>query len=157
MKRFSEQYASVSPENFRDFKETEKLPGGADRSGRRFRTRRTRQTLLRSRRNSDTNCRLSLPNWFATILPLVSDPVGASARLAANYGSPVTEAQQRTYQQKQAAEQHRVQDSANVHKALDLIVQHNVLPGFEDEAVANAVADVLENKAFQRTGNRLRI
>jgi hypothetical protein len=84
---------------------------------------------------------------------LIADPVGVSARLAANYGAPVTATQQRVYEAKQAAEQARQQDAAKLHREIESIV--NQVPEMGDEATLNAIADILENKNFQRTGDRM--
>lgn len=153
--RILETYSGVSPQNFKDAVEPEKGHGvrGSVRQAQ------ADQADLADLKPYMDKYGKNFPHILAQLqkfdADMIADPVGVSARLAANYGAPVTAAQQKVYEANRAAEQHRAQDSANVHKALDLIVQHNVLPGFEDEATLSAVADVLESKTFQRTGNRL--
>jgi hypothetical protein len=84
---------------------------------------------------------------------LVSDPVGTSARLAATYGAPATEAQQQQHEQQQAQQQYRERRVADMHKAFDLIVQHKIMPGIENAELQDKIADVLESKDFIRTGD----
>lgn len=86
---------------------------------------------------------------------LIADPVGTSARLAATYGAPATEAQQQQQEHKQAQQQYRERRVADMHKAFDLIVQHKIMPGIESPELQDKIADVLESKDFVRTGNPL--
>lgn len=153
--RILQTYAGVSPQNFKEVVEHEKAPG----------VRGSIQQAQRDQADLE-NLKPHMAKWgknFPHILSqlqkfdadMIADPAGTSARLAAGYGAPVTESQIESYKQKRAAEEHRAQDSANVHKALEFAIQRNVLPGMENEAVQNAIADVLESKSFARTGNRL--
>lgn len=86
---------------------------------------------------------------------LIADPVGTSARLAATYGAPATEAQQQQHEQQQAQQQYRERRVADMHKAFDLIVQHKIMPGIESPELQDKIADVLESKDFVRTGDPL--
>jgi hypothetical protein len=84
---------------------------------------------------------------------MIDDPVGTSARLAANYGVPVTAAQHEQaaqhYQQK-AQQEDRL---SNVQRGLDKLMEQNLLPGIEDPEMQDRIADVLENPKFTRSGN----
>ena len=42
-----------------------------------------------------------------------------------------------------------------MHRGLEMVIQHNILPGIEDAAMQDRIADVLENPKFVRTGNAL--
>ncbi len=84
---------------------------------------------------------------------MIDDPVGTSARLAANYGAPVTASQHEQaaehYHQK-AQQEERL---SNVHRGLEMVIQQNLLPGIEDDKMQGRIAEVLENPKFVRTGN----
>jgi hypothetical protein len=77
------------------------------------------------------------------------DPEGTIARLAAMNGMPITD--QQVAEQAQALE--RQQEYQRVATGISTIIEHGMLPGLEDEGVQNAVADILESKDFERTGN----
>jgi hypothetical protein len=77
------------------------------------------------------------------------DPEGTIARLAAMNGMPITD--QQVAEQAQAFEQQ--QEYQRVATGLSTIIEHGMLPGLEDEGIQNAVADILESKDFERTGN----
>ncbi len=152
-----ETYARVSPENFRDEKKEEAKQHGPSKP--RDSVRRAMADFANSSDLAEFEKEFQgkLPGVLAELVKhdaaLVNDPVGASARLAAAYGAPVTERQQVAFEQKRQAEQHRAQDTQNVSRALDMIVQHNVLPGMDDDATLNAIADELGK--MPRTGDRL--
>lgn len=80
---------------------------------------------------------------------LNDDPEGTIARLAAMNGMPITD--QQVAEQAQALE--RQQEYQRVATGIGTIIEHGMLPGLEDEGVQNAVADILESKDFERTGN----
>lgn len=153
--RLLEIYTKVSPANFAEHQEVEKGHGVRGSIQQAQRDAADQRSLAAAEAKYGKNFPAILAQLQRFDADLIADPVGGSARLAANMGAPVTAAQEQQYTQKRAAEQHRAQDSANVSKALDMVVQHGVLPGFEDERVQHAIADVLESKSFQRTGNRL--
>jgi hypothetical protein len=145
-----ETYAAVSPSNFRDAVQSEKGHG-------------VRGALQQARRDQEIASDLAafekefgnkLPGVLSELVKhdadLVNDPAGTSARLAANYGAPVTLAQQAAYEAKQHQERARQQDAANVNKALDMFIQR----GIGDEAMMHEIADVLESKTFSRSNDK---
>lgn len=150
-----EQYAKVSPENFRDVKESEKAPGARGSVRQAMRDHEMMSDLAQFEKEFGNKLPAVLSELVRHDAALVNDPVGTSARLAANYSAPVTAEQQRAYEAKQAQEAHQRQDSANVHRAIELVIQHNVLPHMDDDAVLNGIADVLISPSFKRTGDRL--
>jgi hypothetical protein len=86
---------------------------------------------------------------------MIDDPVGTSARLAANYGIPITEEQ---HQQAAQAQQHaaeRQQRVSNIELGLSKIIEHKIMPGIEDPKLQDKIVGVLENPAFQRSGDPL--
>jgi hypothetical protein len=152
--RIFQTYAEVSPQNFKETVETEKEHGvrGSVRQAQ------ADQADLADLKPYMDKYGKNFPHILSQLqkfdADMIADPAGVSARLAANYGAPVTESQIDAYQQKRGAEQHRAQDSANVDKAIGLIIEHKVLEGMESAAMQNAIADVLLSKDFQRTGDR---
>jgi hypothetical protein len=150
-----EQYAKVSPENFRDVKEPEKARGARGSVRQAMRDHEIMADLAAFEKEFGSKLPGVLSELVRHDAALVNDPVGTSARLAASYGAPTTPAQQAQYEQRQHQERARAQDSANMNRAFDIIIQHKVLPGFETEAMQHAIADVLTSKGFQRTGDRL--
>lgn len=157
-----ETYAAVSPENFpeepkEDTKEEPKRGPSRPRDSvrRAMADHATASDLVDFEKEFGGKLPAMLAELVKHDKALVDDPVGASARLSIAYGAPATERQQVAYEQRQAQQRAQQQDSQNVHRALDLIVQHKVLDGFDDDATMSAVADVLESKDFKRTGDRL--
>lgn len=151
-----EQYASVSPENFRDFKAPEKASGARGSVRQAIQDQKDATDLAPFEKEFGHKLPAVLAELVRHDTALVNDPVGTSARLAANYGSPVTAAQEQAYVQKRAAEQHRTQELATVDSGLRTIIERKLLPGLDDEATLHAIAAALEemNKKSERTGDR---
>jgi hypothetical protein len=148
-------YLAVSPQNFAETHPPEKAETA-------------RESIRQAQRERDELAALApyverygknFPHILAQLQKfdrdLIADPVGVSARLAANAGAPVTETQQRAYEAKLQAQAHQAKDSANVHRAIEMIIEHNVLPDMGNDATLHAIADVLSDKNFKRTGDRL--
>lgn len=150
-----ELYAKASPDNFRPFEEPEKERGARGSVRQAMRDHADMSDLAEFEKEFGGRLPAVLSELVRHDTAMVNDPAGTSARLAANYGAPVTERQAVAYEQRQHQERARQQDAANVHRALDLIVQHKVLPHMDDEATLNAIATKLAEKTFKRTGDRL--
>jgi hypothetical protein len=85
---------------------------------------------------------------------MIADPTGVSARLAATFGAPVTATQQAQYERRAVQERHRQQEIQNVTRGLELVIQHNVIPGMEDPAFVERIVEVLESGELPRTKDR---
>ena len=87
---------------------------------------------------------------------LIEDPVGTSARLAANYGA--TDAVRSPAQAQQAQPQQlpppasHAEDYQRVQQGLEKCIEHGILPALQNDQIAEAVADVLTR--MPRTADR---
>lgn len=144
-------YAGVNPRNFQDSAEPEKAHGvrGSIRQAQR------EHADLAALSKYEAKYGKAFPQIVAQLnqfdKDLANDPVGVSARLAANAGAPVTEAQQRVYEAKQAADQAHRQETEKLHQNLEYVAKN--VPGLADEPTWNAIADILESKDFKRSND----
>jgi hypothetical protein len=91
-----------------------------------------------------------------TEIDLISDPIGASARLAANYGALTAPAAQTQAGAPQPAQSAQLPPPASleesVRRGLDKAIEHNIFPGLQNDQIADTVATVLT--LMPRTGDR---
>ena len=78
---------------------------------------------------------------------LTADPLGASAKLAATFGAPITQMHHDEIRHVGEAQQ----SVLRMQEGLDRVVSSGKLPGIEN--MMDAVADVLEGPSFQRSGD----
>ncbi len=78
---------------------------------------------------------------------LLTDPVGAAARLGASYGMPVTHGQVQAVEH-QAQQQQRL---GNAQAVYEQAIQTNAFPGLELPHVEEAVVNILHDPAFPRS------
>lgn len=152
--RILEAYARVSPENTRDFVEPEKAKGARGSVRQAMRDQEDAADLAEFEKEFGSKLPAVLSELVRHDEALRRDPVGTSARLAANYNAPVTPRQEAEYVARQQAEQARQEQARIVHHGLAQIIERKLLPGLDDEKTLHAIADVLESKDFKRTGDR---
>ncbi len=80
---------------------------------------------------------------------ILDDPVGGVARILPLYGVPTT-----PQHQQEAAQTFQVQQQvSHLTEGIQRVVDAGKMPGLEREGVQVAVAEILESKEFQRTGD----
>lgn len=149
-------YLKYSPQNFTKAKDREYEAGAGGSVERAEESQRDMQELKPYLEKYGKHFPFLMRQLVEFDKGMMDDPVGTSARLAANYGAlDAPPSQQVQTLAQPAPQQHQVPEHmASVHQGLELAIQTNVLPGLERPEIQEAVAVALESGAVPRTGDR---
>jgi hypothetical protein len=162
-----DQYLKTSPENFAKAKPREYQQGVRGSIERAREDQRDLEELAPHIEKHGSKFTHFMRQLVELDAAMTNDPVGTSARLAANYGAlnaPAKQAHQQPQEQprpiKPLHERTPEEDFSNVYEAVGRIVESRdhpsvAMPGIENEDVLNGIADALTNGAVKRTADRM--